>query len=84
MYLNILEYIDDDKQEKLLEIIDMAEKVKGLIQSIKDESLAEGKAEGNVKGMKKIIDRILDIHSVEEAAELLRMDESEILHIINM
>ena len=57
----------------------MVEKVKGLIQSIKDESWAEG----NVEGMKKIINRILDIHSIEETAEILQMDESEILHIIN-
>lgn len=75
MYLNILEYIDDGKQDRLLEMIGMAEKVKGLIESIKDESKAEC--------MKNIISRILEIHSIEETAEILRMEESEILHILN-
>ena len=75
MYLNILEYIDDDKQDRLLEMIGMAEKVKGLIESIKDEAKEEER--------KNIINLILDIHSLEETAEFLRMEESEILHILN-
>lgn len=60
MYLNILEYIDDDKQEELLEMINMAETVKGLVEMIKDEE------------RKNIIGRILSFHSLEETAEFLR------------
>ena len=79
MYLNILEYIDDDKQEELLEMINMAETVKGLVERIK----AEGIAEGKVEERKNIIGRILDFHSLEETAKILRMDEMEILRIID-
>ena len=50
-------------------------KVKGLIESIKDEAKEEER--------KNIINLILDIHSLEETAEFLRMEESEILHILN-
>ncbi|WP_407374949.1 hypothetical protein [Methanobrevibacter sp.] len=31
-YLNIVEYIDVDKQESLMEMIGMAEKAKGVLQ----------------------------------------------------
>lgn len=71
MYLNILEYIDDDKQDDLLEMIDMAEKVEGLVEQVQN------------MGKKEMIDRLLEFYSIREIAQIYRMEESEILHIVN-
>lgn len=46
----------------------------GLIERIK--------AEGFDEGMKIMLNHILDFHSLEETTEILGMDESEILHIL--
>ena len=38
MYLNIVEYVDEDKQDELLEMIDMDRKCEGIIAQIKKRS----------------------------------------------
>ena len=50
---------------------DMVEKVEGLMEQVQN------------RGKKEMIDRLLESHSLKETANLLRMEESEILHIIN-
>ena len=44
-YLNIVEYIDEDEQESLLEMIGMAERAKGVLQMYKEEVKEEMKEE---------------------------------------
>ena len=75
MFLNIEEYVDEEKKEKLLEMINMAEAYQGVIAEIRNEARNEEK--------KSIISRLLKKYSVDEVAELLEMKSSEILNIIN-
>jgi hypothetical protein len=70
MYLNILEYIEQDRQEELLEMIGMAEKIEGLVEKIEN------------RGRKDIINRLLTHYSLEDVSNILEIDTKEILHII--
>ena len=79
MFLNIEEYVDEQKKEKLLEMINMAEAYQGVISEIRNEARNEGRNEEK----KSIISRLLKKYSVEEVSELLEMKSSEILNIIN-
>ena len=79
MFFNIEEYVDEEKREKLLEMINMAEAYRGVIAEIKNEARIEGRNEGK----KSIISRLLKKHSVDEVADILEMKSSEILSIIN-
>ena len=87
MFLNIEEYVDEEKKEKLLEMINMAESYQGVISEIRNEArndgINEGRNQGRDEGKKSIISRLLKKYSVEEVAELLEMKSSEILNIIN-
>ena len=40
-YLNILEYIDENEQEKYMEIIEMPKKFKGFLEKLKEENYNE-------------------------------------------
>ena len=83
MFLNIEEYVDEEKKEKLLEMINMAESYHGVISEIRNDGINEGRNQGRDEGKKSIITRLLKKHSVDEVAELLEMKSSEILSIIN-
>ena len=83
MFLNIEEYVDEEKREKLLEMINMAEAYQGVISEIRNEARNEGINEGRNEGRRSIISRLLKNHSVEEIAELLEMKPSEIEDILN-
>ena len=78
MFLNIEEYVDEQKKEKLLEMINMAEAYQGVITEIRNEARNEGRNEGR----KCIITRLLKKLSVDEVAELLEMKPSEIEDIL--
>lgn len=75
MYLNIVEYIDLDKQQELMELIEVNEKSKGVIAKFKRECREEGE--------KRIIRRLLDKNSVSTVAVLLDMSEADIINIMN-
>ena len=70
MYLNIIEYIDEEKQEELMEMIGVSEKVEGELAKIKNE------------GKKNIIDKLLANNSLEEVSRLLDISTTEILAIL--
>ena len=70
MYLNILEYIDEDMQDELLEMIDMAEKIEGIMEQIRKE------------GKRDMIIHMLNFHSLKEIPGILHMKESEVLNIL--
>ena len=63
------------KRDELLEMINMAEKVQGIIAQIKNEGRSEGRQE--------IISRLLKNHGIEEVAMLLGMKTSEILKMVD-
>jgi len=83
MFLNIEEYFDEEKNEKLLEMINMAEAYQGVISEIKNEARNEGRIEGRNEGKKSIISRLLKKYSVDEVAEILEMKPSEIEYMLN-
>ena len=83
MFLNIEEYVDEEKKEKLLEMINMAEAYQGVISEIRNDGINEGRNQGRDEGKKSIISRLLKKYSVEEVSEILEMKSSEILNIIN-
>ena len=61
MYLNIVEYIDSDKQDELKEMINMEGRTKGVFAQWKEEQrnealkegIKEGKKEGKIEGIKE-------------------------------
>ena len=74
-YLNILEYIDVEKQEELMEMIGMSEKCEGIVAQIKNEGKREGK--------KAILESLLQNISFDDVVKYSGMDKSEILRILN-
>ena len=46
MFLNIEEYVDEEKKEKLLEMINMAEAYQGVISEIRNDGINQGRDEG--------------------------------------
>ena len=83
MFLNIEEYVDEQKKEKLLEMINMAEAYQGVIAEIRNEARNDGLNEGRNEVRKCIITRLLKKLSVDEVAELLEMKPSEIEDMLN-
>ncbi|WP_295603197.1 Yae1 family protein [uncultured Methanobrevibacter sp.] len=95
MYLNIIEYVEIDKQEGLLEMINMAQTYQGVIAQIKNEGFEDGKnkgfedgknegfKDGKNKGERNIILRLLKNHTFEEVAKLLEIKETELSNILN-
>ena len=75
MIFQIIEYVEEEKRDELLEMINMAEKVQGIIAQIKNEGRSEGRQE--------IISRLLKNHGIEEVAMLLGMKTSEILKMVD-
>lgn len=82
MYLNIIEYVEIEKQENLLGMINMAEKYQGLIAQIKNEGFEDGEKKGFENGEKSIISKLLQTFSIEVVADLLNKDIHEINEII--
>lgn len=74
MYLNIIEYIDEDKQNRLMEMIGLAEKIEGIIAQIRNEARNDEK--------KNIINRLRENISIDEIARLLGTNKMEILNIL--
>lgn len=87
MYLNIVEYVDDYKQNELIEVIQMAVKIEGVIAKYlkkeRDEGWNEGRDEGRCEGMFDIIVRLLDKYSVEDVSLMTGLDEDEIREILD-
>ena len=90
MYLNIVEYVGEDKQDELLEMIDMDRKCEGIIAQIKKEAEENAFKKGEKDGFKKgeengqrdIIKTLLKTLSLNDVARYLHKDESEILKIL--
>jgi hypothetical protein len=72
MYLNILEYVDEEKQKELMEMIDLNGKFEGELARIE------------AKGERNLILRLLEDHSLDEVSNLLKMGKNEISAILEM
>ena len=86
MYLNIIEYIDEDKQDMLMEMIGLAEKIEGIISEIKDNARKDGekkgRKDGEKKGRKDIINRLLKKYTEDEVSKLLDMEKATLINIL--
>ena len=78
MYLNILEYVDIDKQDELKEMIDVVTKSEGVIAGL----INKGKEQGIEQGEKNIILDLLKVYTIEEISSIINKDEAEIRKII--
>lgn len=90
-----MEYVESDKQEGLLEMINMAQTYQGVIAQIKNEGFEDGKnkgfedgknegfKDGKNKGERSIILRLLKNHTFEEVAKLLEIGKTELTNILN-
>lgn len=67
MYFNIIEYIDEDRQEDLMEMIGLSEKIEGIIAGIKKD----GEKEGRKEERKDIIDSLIDNFSSDDGSEIV-------------
>jgi predicted transposase YdaD len=82
MYLNIIEYIDDAKQDELMEMIDMVETYNGLISQIRNEGRNEGRNDGIIEGKREVINDLLKSLPIDVVAVLLSKKKSEIEEIL--
>lgn len=82
MYLNIVEYVDVEKQENMLELIDMESRTEGVIEGLINFGESEGFAKGFDEGRKSIVDLLLVNNSIEDVAELLEMPLNDVLDIV--
>ncbi|WP_298521392.1 hypothetical protein [uncultured Methanobrevibacter sp.] len=80
MYLNIIEYIDSEKQYALKEMINVSGKIEGEFAKWKKEQ----KAEGIIEGEQNIIRELLNNHSIKEISKMIHKDETEIKKIIGI
>ena len=76
MYLNILEYIDPEKQETLMEMIGVEDiKQRGDFAKIRKKERENGK--------KEIIDSLLKNYPLKTVSEMINIPISEIRNIVN-
>ena len=82
MYLNILEYVDIDKQDELKEMIDVVTKSEGVIAGLINKGKEQGIEQGIEQGEKNIILDLLKVYTIEEISSIINKDEAEIRKII--
>ena len=86
MYLNIIEYVGEDKQEELMGMIGLAEKIEGIISDIENAARKDGekkgRKEGEKKGRKDIINRLLEKYTEDEVSKLLGMKKVTLFTIL--
>lgn len=74
MYLNIIEYIEPEKQERLMEMIDVESKTEGIIAEIRNQGINQGE--------KNILLELLKSFSIREVSEIVNKDIDEIWKIL--
>ena len=84
MYLNIIEYIDDENEQKrLMEVINLTGETRGLFAELREEGRNEGINDGIIIGKKKILESMLENCSIEELSRISNMSVCEIKDILN-
>ena len=76
MYLNIVEYIDSEKQEKLMEMINMERRTKGVFEQWREEE--------RQKAEKNIILELLKNNSIGEVSKMINKSKVEIQKIVGI
>ena len=80
MYLNILEYIPVEKQDELMEMIDMNDiKSRGDFAKMKKEE----RKKGIEQGIEKTIPRLLTIMTPQQISKEYKIDLKKIIEIKN-
>ena len=79
-YLNILEYIDENEQEKYMEMIEMPKKFKGFLEKLKEENYNQGIDVGIYR---IIIGWIEEGGSIEEFSKRTRTPLDKIYRILD-
>lgn len=80
MYLNIVEYIDPEKHEELMEMINMEGRTKGVFEQWREEQ----KNKGINQGERNIIRELLKTHSIKEISKMINKSEVEIQKIVGI
>lgn len=84
MYLNILEYIDPEKQETLMEMIGVEDiKQRGDFAKIRKAERENIEKRGEKRGKKEIIDSLLKNYPLKTVSEMINIPISEIRSIVN-
>ena len=78
MYLNILEYVCEDEQEELMEMIDVTATQQGIVQTL----INQGKEIGSDNGKRELISNLLSSHSLDEVALFFHMSKKDIIEIL--
>ena len=84
MYLNILEYIEFEKQDNLIEMIDMATRTEGVFAKMKRQERTRGRTEGRTEGERNIILELLKTNTPTEVSHMINKDVGEIEKIIGI
>ena len=84
MYLNILEYIEPDKIDNLMEMIEVTTRTEGVIAKMKREERNIGKNNGITQGERNIILELLKKYSLTEVSSMIDKEESEIRKIVGI
>ena len=74
IYLNIKEYIPEEKQEELMEMIGLTEKIEGIISQLRNEGKKEEKRD--------IINKLLKKYSPEEVCQILEIEKTTLTTIL--
>ena len=84
MYLNIVEYSDDENEQKrLMEVINLTGETRGLFAELREEGRNEGRNDGIIIGKRKILESLLKNCSIEELSRISGLAISEIRDILN-
>ena len=84
MYLNILEYIDPEKQETLMEMIGVEDiKQRGDFAKIRKAERENIEKRGEKRGKKEIVDSLLKNYPLKTVSEMINIPISEIRSIVN-
>ena len=83
MYLNIVEYIAAEKQDKLLEKINMEATTEGVIAGLINQGIEKGEKQGFKQGEKNIIEELLNKYSVEEISDMLDRNTNDIYKLLD-
>ena len=73
MYLNIVEYIDINRQEELMEMINLKEETQGIVAQLRNEGFNKGRLETLDEIKKSQLDFLLKSHSIEEISDFFGM-----------
>ena len=79
MYLNIIEYIDEEKQDELMEMIGLSEKIEGVISEIENNA----REDREKKGERKIIKKLLKTFTEDEVSKILDIEKTTLLTLIH-